>query len=196
MLAQEKEDAKAAEGDYRKVIDIELGYKAKPAADYSIGTLCQAYFNLGVLMDKQGRFSEAIEQMKKVIQNQPNNADAYNYIGYSYADKNINLEEAQKDVEAALKIDPDNSYYLDSLGWVFYRRGKYREAREQLEKSLKLLKSEQKDDAVIYDHLAEVLLKMGQPAVAVDQWEKAVKLDPDNKDYPDKIKKNKNSDSL
>ncbi|HEY5039898.1 MAG TPA: tetratricopeptide repeat protein, partial [bacterium] len=196
MRYHEKDDFKQAEASYRKVIEIEMRLKNKQAAEYNVGSLSQAYFNLGALLDKQGRFNEAIDQMKKVIELQPQNADAYNYIGYSYADKGIQLDDAKKYMDSALKLDPDNSYYLDSLGWVYYRKGKYQDAKEQFDKALKFLKTEVKDDAVIYDHLGEVLLRLGQKQEAVVQWQKALKLDPDNKTYLDKIQKEKPSDSL
>jgi Tfp pilus assembly protein PilF len=137
-----------------------------------------------------------MDSMKKVVQLQPDNADAYNYIGYSFADKGINLDEARKDVETALKIEPENSYYLDSLGWVFYQKAQYQDARQQFEKAIKFLKTTVKDDAVIYEHLAETLIKLGLKDEAADKWEKASKLDPENKKYLEKIQKDKPSSSL
>jgi len=132
--------------------------------------------------------------MKKVIELRPDNGEAFNYIGYSYADKGIHLDEAQKYMETALKLEPENAYYWDSMGWVFYQKGQYSQAREYLEKALKFLKTRQKDDAVIYDHLAQTLVKLGQKDEAVTQWKKAIGLDPSNKDYPDKIAKNSSPD--
>ncbi len=194
MLYQEKNRLPEAEVNYRKVVAAELAFKAKQHSDYNLGSLTQAYFNLAVILDKQNRFDEAMETMKKVIQVQPDNADAYNYIGYSYADKGQRLDEAQKYVETAVKLDSENSYYLDSLGWVYYRQGKTTEAKEQFTKALKFLRPEKhKDDAVIYDHLAEVYLKLEQKPEALSQWEKAAELDPDNKSYIDKLQKNKDS---
>ena len=190
MVYQEQDSAAKAEPMYQKVVEIELGYKRKPSPEYNAGTLGQAYFNLGGLRDKQGKFDEAIAYMKSVIEVQPDNPDAYNYIGYSYADKGIQLDDAQKYVESALKLDPNNAYYLDSMGWVYFKKELYPEAREQLEKALLNLKTAQKDDAVIYDHLAQVFLKLGLKADAVAQWKKALKLDPKNKDYSEKIQKN------
>jgi tetratricopeptide (TPR) repeat protein len=93
-----------------------------------------------------------------------------------------------------LKLDPNNSYYLDSLGWVYFKKGLYKDAQEQLEKSIKLLKIVQKDDAVIYDHLAQALMKLGQTTDAVTQWKKASQLDPNNKDYSQKIQKSVSPD--
>jgi tetratricopeptide (TPR) repeat protein len=185
-----------AEKSYRRVIALESTLRGKRDADYDLGTLAQACFNLGALLDKQGRFNEAIEQMKRVVQLQPDNAEAYNFIGYSWADKGVNLDEAKKNIETALKLDPNNAYYLDSLGWVCFQKGKYADARANLEKSIKLRKTEQKDDAVIFDHLGEVFLKLDQKQEAAAQWEKAMQLDPDNRKYRDKLKKIKPSASL
>jgi tetratricopeptide (TPR) repeat protein len=191
MLFQEKGRYLEAAANYRKVIDAEQTFKAKKNADYNVGTVVQAHFNLATVLDKQGQFDPAMETMKKVIEIQPENADAYNYVGYSYADRGQRLDEAQKYVELAVKLDPENSYYLDSLGWVYFRQGKYPLAKEQFVKALKFLQEKKrKDDAVIYDHLGETLLKLGERTEALGQWRKAVELDPDNKDYAAKLRKN------
>jgi tetratricopeptide (TPR) repeat protein len=190
MFAQEQGDLTEAEPDYRKVIQSELVFKNKQQADYNLGTLSQAYFNLATILDKESKFDDAMDNMKKVIQVQPDNAEAFNYIGYSYADKGKNLGDAEKYVETALKLDPDNSYYLDSLGWVFYREGRFDQAKDSFDKAIKLLpEKKEKDDAVIFDHLAETDLKTNHPDDAVAQWKLAVQLDPDNKDFAAKLQK-------
>ena len=173
-LSDEQGDTKSAEAGYRKVLVLDPKNS-------------QAAYDLGALLDQEGHFAEAMEQMKKVIQLQPDNAEAFNYIGYSYADKNQNLDEAQKDVEQALKLDPGNAYYLDSLGWVFYRKNQFSTAKEKLELAIQELgpsaAQAQKDDAIIFDHLAHVFLKLGDKAGAQDQLKKALQLDPTNKDF-------------
>lgn len=190
MFAQEEDNLTEAEPEYRKVIQSELMFKNKQQVDYNLGTLAQAYFNLATILDKENRFDEAMDTMKKVIQVQPDNAEAFNYIGYSYADKNQNLGDAEKYVETAMKLDPNNSYYLDSLGWVFYRQSRFTEAKDTFDKALKLLpEKKEKDDAVIFDHLAETEIKLGQTDDAVAQWKQAVELDPDNKDFAAKLQK-------
>jgi tetratricopeptide (TPR) repeat protein len=128
--------------------------------------------------------------MKKVIQVQPDNAEAYNYLGYSYADKGQNLPDAEKYVLTALKLDPQNAYYLDSLGWVYFRESRYPIAKEQFQKAVSLLPEKKvKDDAVVYDHLAQTEVKLGQTDDAVLQWKKAAELDPDNKDFAAELQK-------
>jgi len=178
MSEHEKGDLASAEEHYRKVIQLDPQNT-------------QAFFNLGVLLDKKGKVDEAMEAMRKVMKLDPQNAEAYNYVGYSYADRNIRLDEAKELVEKAVQIEPQNAYYLDSLGWVYYRRADLVGAKAQLEKAEGYIKDGQKDNAVVYDHLGEVFLKMGDKESAVLQWQKAAELDPDNKDYPSKISKAK-----
>jgi tetratricopeptide (TPR) repeat protein len=190
MLLQESDKYAEALERYQKVIRIERGYRDKQAPEYNIGSLAQAYFNQGVALDKQGKFEDAIDSMKKVLEVQPGNAEAANYIGYSYADKGIRLDDAKRYMEDALKQDPENPYYLDSMGWVLFKRGDDAGAQAALEKAAQLLKTSQKDDAAIFDHLAQVYLKRGEKQRAVAQWKKAAELDPSNKDFPQKIQDN------
>jgi Tfp pilus assembly protein PilF len=188
-LAHEKEDYVAAEQGYRLAIQTLEDQGRRRNKDYNPASLAQAHFNLGSLLDKLGKFNEAMEEMRKVIQVQPQSPEAFNYIGYSYADRNIKLAEARKFVESALKLDPENAYYLDSMGWVDYRQGRYTSARDHLVRSIKALKTSQKEDAVIFDHLAEVFLKLEERTAALEQWDKALKLDPDNKAIREKREK-------
>ncbi len=176
MVEHEKNNLAPAEEHYRKVIQLDPQN-------------VQAHFNLGMLLDKNGKFDEAMEEMQKVMKIDPQNAEAFNYVGYSYADRNIRLDEAKKLLEKAIALEPHNAYYLDSLGWVYYKRSDYPSAKTQLEKAEGYLREGQKDNAVVYDHLGEVFMKLGDKESAILQWQKAAQLDPDNKDYPAKLSK-------
>src|SRR3546814_12725870 len=90
--------------------------------------------------------------MKRVIELDPNNANAYNSLGYTYADQNRNLDEAQDLLERALDLDPDNPYILDSVGWYLFRTGDNEAAIEYLERSYRQLPT-----ADVAAHLGEVL---------------------------------------
>ena len=106
------------------------------------------------------------------------------------ADRNVRLEEAYDLIKRAVDLEPDNGAYLDSLGWVFYRQGRFDQAKDSFDKAIKLLpEKKEKDDAVIFDHLAETDLKTNHPDDAVAQWKLAVQLDPDNKDFAAKLHK-------
>jgi len=131
---------------------------------------------LGTLFEKMNRFEESIKTMEKVLEIDPRNADALNFIGYSYADRGIHLDQAEQMITQALKIKPDNGYILDSLGWVHFKKNKYASALAHLKRALELLP----DDASITEHLGDVYLKTGQDKEALNYYRKAIKIDPGN----------------
>lgn len=134
------------------------------------------YYVLGTIQEKTNRFDQSIKSMEKVLEIDPKNADAMNFIGYGYADRGIRLEEAEQMIVEALKIKPDNGYILDSLGWVHFKRNKIESALTHLKRALELLPG----DANILEHLGDVYLKIGREQEALEQYRKALSLDPDN----------------
>jgi tetratricopeptide (TPR) repeat protein len=148
------------------------------------------YFSYGSACERAGDDKKATALFHKAIELDPNNHNAYNYLGYMWADKGVHLDESKELIQKALKLDPDNSAYLDSLGWVLYRLGRYEEALANLQRAVDLLKKEnQQEDSTVLDHLAEVLLKLGKLDDAIDAWNRAIKVDPDNKDIAGKLQK-------
>ncbi len=115
------------------------------------------------------------EQLRKVIKLQPDYAAAYNALGYSYADRDINLIEAKTLIETALKLSPGDHYMLDSLGWVEYRLGNLEVAAAHLRKAYAI-----KTDPEIAAHLGEVLWHQGQQEEAEKIWANALNEFPDN----------------
>jgi tetratricopeptide (TPR) repeat protein len=149
-------------------------------------------FELGVIYDKQGNTDGAIEQMKKVIALNPNHTDALNYLGYTYADKGINLDEAEELIRKALAQDPDNGYIIDSLGWLFYRKGMYAEAVAYLERAVSLVP----DDPTILEHLGDIYGRLNQRDKALEYYEKALqKKEKDTSDLNNKIESFKKESS-
>jgi tetratricopeptide (TPR) repeat protein len=141
-------------------------------------------FNLGVVLDKRKDPDGAIAMMLKAIESDPNYAEAYNYVGYSWAERGVRLGEAKRMLEKALALDPDNPYFLDSYAWVLYRKGFHASAWAQMEKCIAELEEPRKEDAVIFEHAAQIRLKLKDKAGAALYWRKALELDPDNADYP------------
>jgi tetratricopeptide (TPR) repeat protein len=139
-------------------------------------------FRFGVVLDKSGDKDGSIKQMRRILEIDPNNADSLNYIGYSYAEKGINLDEAMDLIQKALKIKPESAYIIDSLGWVYYQKGLYDEALEYLEKAFSLLS----DDSTIAEHLGDVYLKKSNYERSLEMYQKALTLKPQ---YVDKILK-------
>lgn len=136
------------------------------------------YFGYGVAAEQAGRTVKAAELFKKSIDLDPeNSARACNYLGYMWADRNENLEEAEQLIRRALSMDPNNGAYLDSLGWVFFRQGRYEEAlRELLRASAALTEP----DPVVYEHIGDTYEKLSRISEAVLYWQKAHQLDPEN----------------
>jgi tetratricopeptide (TPR) repeat protein len=130
----------------------------------------------GSILEKMNRFEESIKSMEAVLDIDPQNADALNFIGYSYADRGIHLDRAEQMIIQALKIKPDNGYILDSLGWVYFKKSQYDSALKYLKRARELLP----DDANIMEHLGDVYLKIGQDKEAMDHYRNAVKIDSDN----------------
>ena len=133
------------------------------------------HFQYAVALEQAGRGEDSLSRAQKALEWKPDFAPALNFLGYSWADKGVRLVEARDMIERAVAADPDNSAYLDSLGWVLFRLGKPQEALPHLEKAVELLKEE--PDATVWDHLGDVLEALGRPKDARAAWEKAEKLE-------------------
>jgi len=129
-------------------------------------------FHRGAMFERQKNYDAAEAQFRKVIAADPKNAEAMNYLGYMFADRGVNLEEAQQLISKALDIDPGNGAFLDSLGWVDFRLNRLDQAADELRKALD--SDATGDDPTVHDHLAEVYFKQGKVKEAVQQWEAAV----------------------
>jgi tetratricopeptide (TPR) repeat protein len=112
-----------------------------------------------------------IASLKRTIEINPKHADALNYLGYSYADKGVNLEEALSLIQRALELKPGSGYIIDSLGWVYFRLGKIDEALKQLRMALDTVK----EDPVLFEHLGDVYEAAGQYKEALDAWNNSIK---------------------
>jgi Flp pilus assembly protein TadD len=104
----------------------------------------------------------------------PVNAAAANYLGYMLADRGVRLEESVQYIRKALDLEPNNGAYLDSLGWAYYKIGKYDLAEVNLEKAAKLVSN----DPTIHEHLGHVYLRVGKKKQALQEWERALKAWP------------------
>ena len=129
-------------------------------------------YRLGVILGKLKRTKESIEQMEIVIGLNPEHADALNYIGYSYADEGIHLDKALELIERALKHKPDSGYIIDSLGWVYFRKGHYERALVELEKAVELTP----EDPAINEHLGDVYFQKRDYKKALEIYRKAHSL--------------------
>jgi len=130
------------------------------------------FYRLGVVLDKLKRNEECLEQMEMVIKIDPQHADALNYIGYTYAVEGIHLDRALELIERAIKYRPDSGYIIDSLGWVYFRKGQYDKALEELKRAIVL----SPEDPTIHEHLGDVYFKKKDYGKALQIYEKALSL--------------------
>jgi tetratricopeptide (TPR) repeat protein len=136
----------------------------------------ELHFNLGTTYDKLDRFDEVVREMEQALELDPEHADALNYLGYSYADRSINVEEAVSLTQQAVKLKPHNGYYVDSLAWALYKVGRIEEALEMMQRAVALVP----DDPVIYEHLGEIFLLREEHEKARDAWIHSLQLDSTN----------------
>ena len=101
--------------------------------------LNQAQFQLGARYDETKNKEKSIASMKKAIELNPQNAAALNYLGYTWAEMGVQLDDAEALIQRALKIEPNDGFFIDSLGWVYYQKGDYSRAVEQLERAVTIL---------------------------------------------------------
>jgi len=134
----------------------------------------EIHFQIGALYDKMGEFDKMVAEIKELLRLSPNHADALNYLGYSYSERGIQLEEALKLIQKAMELKPNMGYITDSLGWVYYKLGNYEKAMTELEKANQLTP----DDSTISEHLADSYFKLSQIEKAMELYERALKLDP------------------
>ncbi len=127
-------------------------------------------YHLGVVYDQWGDAKDAISVMEQILKINRKNADALNYIGYTYADKGIKLDAAETMIKKALKIRPNDGFITDSLGWVYYKKGHLKEAIATLRRAVKLSKG----DPQILEHLGDAYLKAGDKAYAIKTYRKAI----------------------
>ena len=133
-------------------------------------------FNLAAAQERLGNYDDAEKEFRWIIKEDPKNALALNYLGYMFADRGVNLEEAKRLIEGALEIEPDNGAFLDSYAWVFYKMGRYEEALTQMKKAVLT----EMDDPVVYDHQGDIYFALNQEELARQSWEKALELKPDD----------------
>lgn len=133
-------------------------------------------FNLGAAYDKLDRFPDVVREMEAVLALNPDHTDALNYLGYSYADRGINIEKAVELTRRAVALKPDNGAYVDSLGWALFKVGRVAEALREIQRAAELVN----DDPVIYEHLGEIYLIQEHQDAAKAAWIRALELDPRN----------------
>jgi tetratricopeptide (TPR) repeat protein len=134
------------------------------------------HFNLGTVYDKLNRFDDVVRVMETAIKLDPHHADALNYLGYSYAERGIKIDQALSLTKRAVALKPSNGYYVDSLAWALFKSGQYSEALTEMKRAVALAS----DDPVLYEHLGDIYAKQRNLPEAREAWLHALELDPSN----------------
>ena len=150
---------------------------AVPDADHADWRL--HYFH-GVSLERSKRWPEAEAAFQKALEINPDQPQVLNYLGYTWVDKAIHLDVALDMIKKAVEQRPNDGYIVDSLGWAYYRLGRYEEAVTTLETAVQL----RAQDPVINDHLGDAYWMVGRKREAMFQWAHARDLEPDEAELP------------
>src|SRR3984893_9659339 len=138
------------------------------------------YYYRGICEERDKQWSKAEADMRKALELQPEQPHVLNYLGYSWIDQGINLDEGMKMIKRAVEQRPDDGYIVDSLGWAYYRIGNYEDAVKNLERAIDL----KPEDPTINDHLGDAYWRIGRTLEARFQWAHARDLKPEPEELP------------
>ena len=135
------------------------------------------------MAEKAGRYDDMVADLRKVISIEPDHADALNYLGYSFADKGVNLDEALGLINRALALRPDSAYFIDSLAWVYFRLGRTREALAEIKRAVAITNN----DPVLYEHMGDIEKALGNREEALSAWRSAIKYDDEENSVTSRV---------
>ena len=133
------------------------------------------YYFRGICYERSKQWAKAEADLKKALELFPDQPHVLNYLGYSWIDQGINLDEGMDMIKKAVQQRPDDGYIVDSLGWAYFRLGNYEEATKQLERAIEL----KPEDPTINDHLGDAYWRTGRLAEARYQWRRALQFGPE-----------------
>ncbi|MDZ4366496.1 MAG: tetratricopeptide repeat protein [Afipia sp.] len=138
------------------------------------------YYFRGICNERSKQWAKAEVDLKKALEMQPEQPHVLNYLGYSWIDQGINLDEGMKMIRRAVEQRPDDGYIVDSLGWAYYRIANYENAVKHLERAVDL----KPEDPTINDHLGDAYWRVGRTLEAKFQWQHAKDLKPEADELP------------
>ena len=138
------------------------------------------YYFRGICYERSKQWAKAEADLTKALELFPDQPHVLNYLGYSWIDQGIKLDEGMEMIKKAVQQRPDDGYIVDSLGWAYFRLGNYEEATKQLERAIEL----KPEDPTINDHLGDAYWRVGRVLEARFQWAHARDLKPDAEELP------------
>ena len=133
------------------------------------------FYQRGIAYERLKQWPKAEPNFRKALELFPNQPQVMNYLGYSWVDMNMNLDEGLKMIQKAVDLRPSDGYIVDSLGWAHYRLGQYEDAVRELERAVSL----KPDDPVLNDHLGDAYWRAGRKLEATFQWTHARDMKPE-----------------
>ncbi|MER2534688.1 MAG: tetratricopeptide repeat protein [Rhizobiaceae bacterium] len=166
-----KEDYRGAATVYDEAVArLESAGQKASSADWNI------WYQRGIAYERLKEWPKAEPNFRKALEINPEQPQVLNYLGYSWVDMNMNLDEGMDMIRRAVELRPSDGYIVDSLGWAHYRLGQYDEAVTELERAVSL----KPDDPVLNDHLGDAYWRVGRKLEATFQWAHARDLKPDD----------------
>ena len=132
-------------------------------------------YSRGIVLERAKRWPEAEKDFLRALKFEPDQPYVLNYLGYSWVDKGVNLQKALRMIHNAVRKKPNDGYIIDSLGWVYYRLGKYEKAVLELERAVQL----RPEDPIINNHLGDAYWRVGRELEARFQWKRALSFKPE-----------------
>lgn len=142
------------------------------------------HYQLGAAYERNRQLDKAETAFRQTLAMDAKHADAYNYLGYMFAEEGVHLDESVALIKKALELEPDNGAFVDSLGWAYYKLGRLDEALLELQRAVTLVK---KEDPTIREHLGDVYFDKGMIQQAVEQWQRSLELDDTNVKLKNKL---------
>ncbi|MCL5020365.1 MAG: tetratricopeptide repeat protein [Bacteroidetes bacterium] len=176
-LNQAKRNAEA-------VKPLEKAVALRPTSMDALSTLALVYESLN-------RYTDSDRVYETALQVDPNNALILNNYAYSLSERGLQLPKALKMAQLAVKIDPKNSAYLDTIAWIYFKLADYKKAERYEKESIALRTPADGSPATLEEHMGDIYQKLGQKRKAIEHWKKALKADPTNKSVAEKIEKAK-----
>jgi Flp pilus assembly protein TadD len=161
-----KEDFRSAANLYDKAVDV---LKTPTAANWNI------FYQRGIAYERLKEWPKAEPNFRKALELFPDQPQVLNYLGYSWVDMNTNLKEGLAMIQKAVDLRPSDGYIVDSLGWAYFRLGRFDDAVREMERAVSL----KPEDPVLNDHLGDAYWRVGRKLEATFQWNQARDLKPD-----------------
>ena len=133
------------------------------------------YYQRGIAYERLKEWPKAEPNFRTALELYPDQPQVLNYLGYSWVDMNMNLEEGLEMIRKAVNLRPNDGYIVDSLGWAYYRLGRFEEAVRELERAVAL----KPDDPILNDHLGDAYWRAGRKREATFQWAHARDMEPE-----------------